>query len=197
MKNTDSEYLNQFFENAKLWQKEMLLLRKICLSTPLAEEKKWWQPTYTYNGKNVCIIGHFKEFCTLSFFKGSLVRDEQNMLVFPGPNSRMAKLFKFTSLDDIQKKQHLIKDYILQAIELEKKGIKVPQTSNQELVFPTELEEFLDQDEAYKIAFEKLTPGRQKAYILLINSAKQSETKINRIKKFRSKVIEGKGPNEY
>lgn len=186
--------LDAIFEKQKNWKTEMLILRGILLSCGLDEVKKWWQPCYAYNGSNLCIIGSFKEFCTLSFFKGVLLKDPENILEFAGPNTRSAKIVKFTSAEDIKKLEPVLREYILESIEYEKAGKKVELKAEETI--PDELTEYFAEDEAFKEAFQALTPGRRRAWLIHYTSAKQAKTRHSRIEKSREKVMAGKGLNE-
>lgn len=180
----------------KKWKEELIKLRSIVLDCGLTEEVKWWQPCYSFNGTNLIILGSFKEFCTLSFFKGVLLKDEQKILEFPGENSQSAKIIKFTSVQQINNLEDVLKDNIKEMIELEKSGAKVTFKKIEEQKLPEELEEIFKQDKDFKKAFKSLTPGRQRAYLLHFSSAKQSVTRITRIEKLKQKIFSGKGLND-
>lgn len=192
-KNTE---VSPLFEKEKKWKPEMEKLREIVLKSGLTEEKKWWQPCYSHHGKNICIIGSFKDFCTLSFFKGALLKDSKKILEFPGPNSQSAKMVKITSVSQVENLQNTLLSYIKEAIENEKSGAKIEFKKITEHQIPEELENFFTQNTAFKKAFESLTPGRQRAYILHFSSAKQSETRTSRIEKSMDRIFEGKGLND-
>ena len=174
------------------WRQELTTLRLIMLETKLKEELKWNVPCYTYQKKNVLIISALKESATVSFFKGSLLTDSHKLLEKPGKNSQVARYLKFTSVQEILDIEHIVKEYIQEAVELEKAAFK----KNPEPM-PEELEQKLREDPEYKAAFEALTPGRQRSYILHISGAKQSQTRVSRVEKYRDKVFKGKGFNEY
>lgn len=174
------------------WRTELEMLRDIVLKTPLEEDLKWGSPCYTFEGKNVAMITAFKESCVLSFFKGALLKDPHKILESPGENSRTFRLFRFTNADGIKKVKSKIREYILEAIELEKAGAKIKR-SFEPLELPEELKVFFKKDAVLKSAFSKLTPGRQRGYVLFISSAKQSETRTARIEKCRKNIMAGKG----
>lgn len=188
--------VDEFFSKAKNWKAEMAALRAIVHTFPLEETFKWWQPVYAYNNKNVLIISAFKDCCVLSFFKGALLQDPEQVLVQPGPNSRIVRMFKFTNLETIEKLSPTIHAYIQEAIELEKAGKKVelPKEGGFEMV--QELKEVLQNNPALKTAFEALTPGRQRAYNLHFSAPKQAKTRISRIEKCAEKILSGKGFQE-
>lgn len=175
------------------WPQELKLLRKIALDCGLNEEIKWGVPVYTYQKHNIIIIGAFKENCVLSFFKGALLQDEENILKFPGENSQSAKVIRFTDVKLIQKLETVLKAYIFEAIEIEKAGLKVTPKKLEEYTVPEEFKSKLKEMPALKKAFEALTPGRRKAYLLHFSSAKQSTTRISRIEKSIPNILKGKG----
>lgn len=175
-----------------LWTSELKLLRTIAGSCQLTEESKWGVPCYTYKGKNVLMITAFKEYCCISFFKGSLLNDSKKLLTKPGPNSQAVRLFKFRDVEEINKIQSEIRTYILESIDLEKAGKQVPFKKNPEPI-PEELAEKLESDPNFKTAFELLTPGRQRGYILHFSQAKQTETRLSRIEKCMPLIMNGIG----
>ena len=171
-------------------------LRSLLLETELKEDFKWKQPTYTLNDKNVLILTAFKDYCCLAFFKGSLLEDPHKLLVTPGENSQAARQLRFTETKEVLANKEAIKEYIQQAINLEKSGAKVDFKQKNELEFPQELIQKMEEDIAFKKAFEALTPGRQRGWNLHFTSAKQSATRASRIEKAKAKIFEGKGWNE-
>ncbi len=179
------------------WPNELNELRRIVLECELKEELKWGVPCYTFNGANILIVSAFKEYAALSFFKGSLISDPLGLLVAPGPNAQSGKLFKFTGVKDILDIEDEIKAYIFEAIEVEKAGLKVESKKLEDMEYPEELITKLEEDVAFRNAFEALTPGRQKGYIYFFSAPKQSKTRISRIEKLTPKIFEGKGPQEY
>ena len=174
------------------WEEELKQLRLIILESGLTEEVKWSVPCYTYKGSNVLILSAFKNYCSVSFFKGSLLKDPHTIMVKPGKNSQAARLFKYTSVDEITDTEHILKEYIKEAIEIEKAGKKVKFKKNPEPI-PDELQAKFDEDPVLQEAFEALTPGRQRGYIIHFSGAKQSSTRQRRIEKYIPKIMEGKG----
>lgn len=174
------------------WARELKLLRNIVLSCGLTEALKWSQPCYTNNGKNVLLVTAFKDYCCISFFKGVLLKDEQYLLEAPGENTQSGRIWKFTNVSQIKDTEALIKAYIFEAIDIEKAGLKVTFKKNPEPI-PEELEEVFKTKPEVKTAFEALTPGRQRGYILHFSQAKQSKTRMTRIEKYIPKILEGKG----
>lgn len=178
------------------WQEELKALRKIVLACELTEELKWKQPCYTYNNANVLMIAAFKERCVINFFKGALLKDPKNILEFPGENSQSAKWIQFTAVNDILKLESTIKAYIKEAIELEKSGAKVELKKTADYEVPQELKTKFKENPAFEKAFNSLTPGRQRGYLLFFAAAKQPATRITRIEKYTPQIFEGKGMND-
>jgi len=175
------------------WIKELKELRRILLETELVEEVKWSVPCYTYKGKNILLMSALKDACTLSFFKGSLLKDPEGILTKPGEHSQAARYLRFTNIKDILELEATIKAYVAEAIEIEKAGLKVEFKDTVDFDVPEELQTRLDEDPALKMAFEALTPGRQRGYLLYFSGAKQSTTREARIDKFIPWILEGKG----
>ncbi|MGE4320547.1 MAG: YdeI family protein [Acholeplasmataceae bacterium] len=166
------------------------------LTTQLFEDRKWGQPCYTLDDKNIVIIGAFKNYVTLSFHKGTLMKDSYKVLVSPGENSRAVKFYKFTTVEEIKQAKPIILEYIDEAIEIEKKGMKIPPIKPNSEPYPDELKDMFKEMPEFEQAFESLTPGRRRAYLMFFNAAKQSQTKINRIEKYMDLIFEGKGMND-
>lgn len=179
------------------WTQELETLREIVLECGLTEELKWGVPCYTFERNNVVIIGAFKEYCALSFFKGVLLKDANGILSKQGENSQAGRIVKFTDVRQIVEKESILKGYIREAIEIEKAGLKVEFKDLSEYLIPEELQSKLDEDEAFKNAFNALTPGRQKGYILHFSQPKQSKTREARIEKCLPRIFFGKGLNDY
>ena len=178
------------------WADPLVLLREIMLQSGLEEEAKWGQPTYTLKGKNVAMIYSFKDSCGISFFKGVLLQDDAKILVPAGSNSNVARHLKITSATQVAELESHIHAYIAEAIELEKSGAKVPKPTEREPM-PETLAHWLKNDPQLQSAWDLLTPGRQRSYILHVGSAKQEQTQLNRIEKCIPKIYAGKGFNEY
>lgn len=187
--------VDAFLRRAKKWQAEQEKLRAILLGCPLTEELKWGQPCYTLQGKNIVLIGGFKEYCTLLFFKGALLSDPFGRLVAPG-KTQAGRQFRFTSLQEIVAMEASLKTYIHEAIAVEKAGLKVKLKKHSEYAIPEELQKKLDKLPALKTAFEALTPGRQRAYMLHIAAPKQAKTRESRVEKCMQRILEGRGLND-
>ncbi len=178
---------------AILWRPVLEKIRSILLDCLLVEEIKWSMPCYTYQGKNVIILYAFKDGSNIGFFKGALLQDELKLLHLPGENSQSSRFLKFTTVQQVEEMEATIKAYVFEAIELEKAGEKVVMKKLEEYVIPQELQQRMDENAAFKEAFNALTPGRQKGYILHFSGAKQSETRLARIDKYRDLIMQGKG----
>ncbi len=185
--------VDHFLVNLKNWQKELSVLREILLELPLEEELKWGSPCYVYQKSNIVIIHGFKEYFAVMFFQGAIMKDSENLLVKPGENTQAGRQMRFKSLQEMLEKARFIKSYVEEAIELEKSGKKVLFKSPSEFEIPTEFQAHLKENEPLKKAFEKLTPGRQKAYCMYFADSKQSQTRENRIEKFIPRILAGKG----
>ena len=185
-----------FFNKDTQWTKEYKNLRKIVLDCGLTEELKWGVPCYTYNNHNVVLIHGFKEYCALLFHKGSLLKDNDKILIQQTENVQSARQIRFTNLTEIEALKPVVKTYIYEAIEVEKLGLKVPLKKTSEYSIPKEFEVQLDKNPDLKKAFDALTPGRKRGYLLYFSQAKQSKTRESRIEKNISKIFEGKGWNE-
>ena len=184
-----------FFEKAEKWRAESLKLRTILLGFPMSEELKWGEPCYTFQGKNVVLIGAFKEYVTLLFFKGALLTDPRGILVAPG-KTQAARQSRFTSLREIVSMESVLKTYIAEAIEVEKAGLKVKLKAHSEYAIPPELQRKLDAMPALKKAFGALTPGRQRAYMFHISKPKQARTRESRVEQCIRRILDGKGLND-
>ena len=175
------------------WQGELRYLRKLVLDCGLTEELKWKVPCYTHNGHTILMVVAFKESATLSFFKGALLKDEHGILEKPGKNSQAGRVVRFTQVEEIAALEDVLKAYIFEAIEADEKGLKVNFKNISEYDVPEEFQERLDTDADLKEAFEALTPGRQKGYLLYFAGAKQSKTRASRVEKYIPKILKGLG----
>jgi len=175
------------------WKQELALLRRIVLDCGLIEEVKWGVPVYTWQNRNILLLGAFKASCTLSFFKGVLLEDADRILCLPGESTQSAKLIRFTKVSEIARIEALLKAYIFEAIEVERAGLKVVLKTSSELAVPAELKSRFAAVPGLQAAFEALTPGRQRAYILYFAAPKQAKTREARVLKCTSQVLAGKG----
>lgn len=188
--------VNEYLEKVSIWQVEMKLLRRIVLNCGLVEELKWGVPCYTYKNSNVLLIHAFKLFCGLGFVKGALMPDPNKILVKPGKNTHGGRQIRFTQLAEIEDNESTIMDYVHHAIAIEKSGLKINYPKNIPLEMPAELIQKLALDSDFKLAFEALTSGRQRAYNMFFSEPKQSVTRDSRIEKSTSRILMGKGMND-
>ena len=185
-----------FFNKASQWKEEFEQLRMIILDCGLAEELKWGQPCYTFQGKNIILIHGFKEYCAVLFFKGALLNDPESILIQQTANVQAGRQVRFTGVKEIVKRAPTLKAYIYEAIEVEKVGLKVKLKKTSDFEMPAEFKNKLDKNLALKNAFNELTPGRQRAYLFYFSQPKQSKTRESRIEKYAKQILEGKGLND-
>ncbi|MEI6948164.1 YdeI/OmpD-associated family protein [Paraflavisolibacter sp. H34] len=185
-----------YFNNEGKWQEAINALRTIVLDCGLSEELKWGVPAYTFQGKNIVLIHDFKAYCALLFFKGALLQDAQGMLIQQTANVQAARQARFTGVREIEEQEALLKAFIYEAIEVEKAGLKVAFKKSTDLVFPEEFQWKLTEDPTLRAAFEALTPGRQRAYVLHFSAPKQSKTRVSRVEKCIPQILDGKGLND-
>ncbi|WP_123042876.1 YdeI/OmpD-associated family protein [Cohnella candidum] len=188
--------IDPFFKKAKQWKEEFTRLREIVLDCELTEVFKWMHPCYTYDNKNVVLIHGFKEYCALLFHKGALLKDPHGILIQQTENVQAARQLRFTDAEQIDEMQLIIKSYIDEAIEVEKAGLQVELKKTTEYEIPEELQNKFFEIPDLKTAFEALTPGRQRAYILYFSGAKQSKTRESRIEKYIPQILDGKGMDD-
>ena len=185
-----------YFNKAKRWQEDLEKLRSIVLGCQLTEELKWGVPCYTFQKSNIVLIHAFKEYCALLFFKGALLKDPNSILIQQTKNTQATRQIRFTSTREIVKMKTVLKAYIQEAIEIERAGLKVSYKKTSEFAFPEEFQNKLDEVPALKTAFNALTPGRQRAYVLYFSAPKQSKTRESRVEKSMQKILIGKGLND-
>ena len=195
MGNTNPK-VDFFFEKDSQWSKEYDKLRKIVLACGLDEQLKWGQPCYMHGGSNIVLIHGFKEYCALLFFKGALMADGEGLLIQQTANVQSARQMRFTDVKEITKLAITIKSYIYDAIAVEDAGLKVTLKKVEEYAVPEEFQQVLDKNKKLKTAFEALTPGRQRAYLLHFAAPKQTKTREARIGKAIPDILAGKGLND-
>ena len=193
MPGTMNPKVNWFFEKESPWQEAYALLRDIALDCGLTEELKWGCPCYTVGGRNVVLIHGFKEYCALLFFKGALLDDPKGLLVQQTENVQSARQIRFTSAREVQKLERVLKTYIRNAADVETSGRKVVLKQTKEFSMPAEFATRLKASPPLKQAFDALTPGRQRAYLLHFSSATQSATRAARVERNEARILEGKG----
>ncbi len=188
--------VDDYLKKAAKWQEEFGNMRNIALDCDdLTEEFKWGHPCYTLDGKNIVLIHGFKEYCAFLFHKGALLRDAQGILIQQTENVQSARQIRFNNVQEIVEKETILKEYINEAIEVEKAGLEVPK-KDKEFTIPEELQAKFDEVPDLKTAFEELTPGRQRAYILYFSKAKKSQTRESRVEKYMPHILDGKGLND-
>lgn len=185
-----------FYFKDKKWQEELEQLRKIALDCQLTEELKWGTPCYTNQKKNIVLIHDFKEYCAFLFFKGALLKDTEGILIQQSENVQAARQIRFTNLKEITEQKSTLKAYIYEAIEIEKAGLKVELKKTSEFPVSEEFQKQLDVDSKLKKAFEALTPGRQRGYLLHFSQPKQVSTREARVEKAIPQILDGKGLND-
>jgi len=188
--------VDAFLNEEEKWREEMKKLRKIILSCPLTEELKWGKPSYSLEKSNIVLMHGFKEYCALLFFKGALLKDAHGILVQQTENTQSARQVRFTNVREITRLEPILKAYVLEAIEVEKSGLKVEYKKTSEFAVAEEFQNKLDKIPALKTAFGALTPGRQRAYLLYFSAPKQSKTKSSRVEKCLPQILKGKGLND-
>ncbi|GIP26592.1 hypothetical protein J23TS9_17220 [Paenibacillus sp. J23TS9] len=188
--------VDEYISKSKKWKKEYEKLRNIVLDCELTEEFKWMHPCYTFDNKNIVLIHGFKEYCALLFNKGALLQDTHRILIQQTENVQAARQIRFTNVQEIIEMETILKAYIYDGIEVEKAGLEVNFKKNTEFIVAEEFQNKLDEIPALKTAFEALTPGRQRAYLLHFSGPKQSKTRESRVEKCMPKILDGKGLND-
>lgn len=185
-----------YFDKAEKWQKEIEKLRTIALDCGLTEALKWGCPCYTFQETNIVLIHVFKEYCAFLFFKGALLNDPNGILIQQTKNVQAARQIRFTNIREIVKMEAILKAYIYEAIEVDKAGLQVPLKKTAEYAIPEEFQKQLNKKAALKKAFQALTPGRQRAYILYFSAPKQAKTRESRVEKYIPQILDGRGLND-
>ena len=182
-----------YFSKPTRWQKEIAKLRTIVLDCGLTEMLKWGVPCYMFQKSNIVLIHVFKEYCALLFFKGVLLNDTDGILIQQTKNVQVARQIRFTNTREIAKMEAIVKAYIYEAIEVENAGVKVNVKKTAEYAIPEEFQKKLNKSPALKTAFNALTPGRQRGYLLYFSAPKQSKTRESRVDKCVQQILHGKG----
>lgn len=188
--------IDWYFNKSEKWQAELETLRMLLLDCGLAEELKWGVPCYTFQQRNIALIHVFKEYAAILFVKGALLKDAQDILIQQTKDTQAARQIRFTNTQEIAGMETTLKAYILEAIEVEKSGLKVDFKKTTELDLPGEFQQKLAENPALKNAFQALTPGRQRAYNLHFSAPKQAKTRESRIEKCVPQILNGKGLND-
>lgn len=186
--------VDEYADCLERWRDEFAALRMILLDAELSEAFKWYKPCYTHTGKNIVIFQPFDDLCALMFFKGALLNDPEGLLREQGKNSRSSLRLEFRSVADVTSIETALRDLVADAIHVEQAGLRVkdpaPPTHRD---YPDELVALMDADPAFRDAFERLTPGRQRGYLLHFNGAKRSATRAARIERVQDRIMEGFG----
>lgn len=190
-----NQKVDKHIQEAKQWKDEMNALRTIILDCQLEEDFKWGKPCYASNGKNIVLIQGFKDYFALLFFKGGLMKDSHQLLVKMGENTQAGRQMRFENVQDILSKKEIIKDYIFEELKIEERGEKV-EIKKEATAIPEEFQIKLDENPTLKSAFESLTAGRQRAYLIHFSAPKQSKTRESRIEKYIPNILNGKGMND-
>lgn len=185
--------VDAYLKRCGKWRQEVEALRKIVLDSQVTEELKWGSPCYTVQKKNIVLIHVFKDYCALLFFKGALLKDARGILIQQTENVQAARQIRFTDVREIVAMKTILKAYIAEAIEVERAGLKIDFKKTTQFTIPDEFQKKLDENPALKTAFDGLTPGRQRAYILHFSRAKQSSTRESRVEKCIQQILDGKG----
>jgi uncharacterized protein YdeI (YjbR/CyaY-like superfamily) len=182
-----------YFEKTSKWHQELEQLRTIVLDCGLTEALKWGVPCYLYQGSNIVLIHVFKDYCALLFFKGVLLNDPNGILIQQTKNVQVARQVRFTNVREIVKMKRILKTYIYEAIEVERAGLKATLKKTSAFNMPEEFKKKLDKNRSLKTAFNALTPGRQRAYMLYFSAPKQPKTRVARVEKYMPQILNGKG----
>jgi uncharacterized protein YdeI (YjbR/CyaY-like superfamily) len=181
--------------STKQWSHGLEELRRICRDSGLVETVKWGHPCYMHADRNVVILGAFRDNYRLSFFYAALMKDPEGVLEKQGQHTRHPDMISFTDNRAVGEMEQTIRTYLKEAMGYAEASIRPPKEEGA-LDLPDELVEALDADPELAAGFHKLTPGRQRSYMINLNSAKKSATRISRIAKFRDKILAGKGATE-
>ena len=195
-KSKTNPKVDWYFKKPRKWKEEINILRDVILSSGLNEELKWGCPCYMLEDKNIVLIHVFKEYCAVLFFKGALLKDQENILIQQTKNVQSGRQMRFISLVEVKELKPVLKAYINDAIIAEKSGLKVEFKKTAEYDMPEEFQIRLDEDAALKKAFNELTPGRQRGYLLFFSAAKQSKTREARVEKYIKHILNGKGMDD-
>jgi len=185
-----------YISSLTAWKDEIKLLRTMLQASDMDEDFKWMHPCYTFNNKNVVLIHEFKHYCAILFHNGVMLKDEQGLLVQQTENVQLQRQLRFSSLAEIERLAPTIQSYIEEAIQIERLGLKPPVLEKQMLNLPEELVAAFTNNAALEVAFNQLTKGRQRGYLLHFTQAKQSKTRLARIEKCFGRIMAGKGLNE-
>jgi uncharacterized protein YdeI (YjbR/CyaY-like superfamily) len=194
--NSINPKVDFYFDTAEKWRDELEQLRTSILDCGLAEELKWGCPCYTFQKRNIVLLHTFKEYCAALFFKGALLKDAEGILVRQTKNVQAARQMRFSNVHEVVAMKAVLKAYIHEAIEVEESGLKIELKKTTEFPVAEEFQRKLDNHPALKTAFEALTPGRQRAYLLHFSAPTQSKTRASRVEKWTPHILDGRGLND-
>ena len=190
------EKVDTYLDSLEKWQVELTELRQIILDCGLTEDYKWMRPCYNHKDKNIVLIHEFKNYCAILFHKGALLKDTENILVQQTEHTQSARQIRFTDISEIEALKSTIREYIFEAIEAEKAGLKVKMKKTSDFKMPSELKQIFKENPNFEKAFKNLTPGRQRGYLWHFSNAKQAKTRVSRITENTEKIFKGKGLND-
>jgi uncharacterized protein YdeI (YjbR/CyaY-like superfamily) len=191
-----NQEVEKYLENLDKWKKELTALRQIIVNCGLTEDFKWMHPCYLDRNKNILLIHEFKDYCAILFNKGALLNDSQKILVKQTENTQAARQIRFTSISEIIKLETVIKEYIYEAIEVERAGLTIKKKSTSDYEIPAELRQKFEDNTDFENAFNNLTEGRKRGYLLHFSQPKQSKTRMSRIENSAKRIFLGKGLND-
>jgi uncharacterized protein YdeI (YjbR/CyaY-like superfamily) len=181
--------------SVRRWIDGVTALRSICSGAGLAETVKWGHPCYMHRGRNIALIGAHRNSFHLSFMNAGLLTGNSHVLVKSGPNSSHPDGVRFTSNNEVEALAPALRDLLAQAMRHAEAGTR-PVRDVRELVLPQELSAALGRDQDLAQAFGRLSPGRQRSYVVALSSAKTSSTREARIMRFRERILSGRGATE-
>lgn len=181
--------------STRQWLPGLLALRQICLEAGLTETAKWGHPCYVAHGRNIAVLGAFRGDFRLTFFNAALLKDPDHILHKQGPQTRHPDMIRFDDVAQVAPLAPSLRAYLAEAVGYAAAGVR-PEKEAEDLDLPEELVEALDADPELAEAFHRLTPGRQKSYVLHLTSTANPATRHARIAKVRPKVLAGKGALE-
>jgi uncharacterized protein YdeI (YjbR/CyaY-like superfamily) len=146
-------------------------------------------------GRNIAILGAFRDDFRLSFFNAALLRDHQGLLQRQGPNTRHPDCLRFADSTGPAALEPVILALLTQAMAFAQAGVLPPKEAAT-LDLPRDLVDALDSDPALAEGFAALTPGRQKSWALFIGDAKTLAARTRRIETGRPRILAGKGATE-
>jgi uncharacterized protein YdeI (YjbR/CyaY-like superfamily) len=187
--------VEEYILNANNGKEILIVLREIIRSTELGETIKWGIPVYMVDGKNVVGLASFKSYVGLWFYQGVFLKDEAKVLINAQEDvTKAMRQWRFSSVDEID--EHLLLKYLNEAIQNQKKGFELKPDRNKVLIIPDELKELFKNDKKLESCFNRFTPGKKREFAEFISSAKQIETRKNRVQKIIPLIFENIGLND-